>query len=227
MVKYMVRSFVDILINPGAFFTDLMGTQEEHITWPLIIVLAGGIAAAVYGYLLGGATASMMAGTMPGIEAIVTISAAVGALIGVFIFWLIWTAVVYALSMLFKGQGSFRQTLQVIGYGYLPQVIGTIISIIVAIEYVPKIVVPHITSAMMQDPAAIQEATKALMQDPAMMEMTQIISIITIIFLLWSANIWIFGLQKARNLSPRDAALCVGIPVIAYILYLIYTIGVS
>lgn len=223
----MVRSFTDILINPGAFFAETAGEQEERLTRPLIIVLAGGIVAAIYGYLVGGATAQMMADAMPGLDAIVTISTTIGALIGVFIFWLVWTAVIFALSMLFKGQGSFKRTLQVIGYGYLPQVIGTVISIIVAFEYVPKIVVPHITSAMMQDPVAIQEATKALMQDPAMMEMTQIISIISIVFLLWSANIWIFGLQKARNLSPRNAALCVGIPVIAYILYLIYNLGVA
>lgn len=223
----MVRSFTDILINPGAFFAEMAGEQEERLTQPLIIVLAGGIVAAIYGYLVGGAMAQMMADAMPGLDAIMTISSTIGALIGVFIFWLVWTAVIFALSMLFKGQGSFKRTLQVIGYGYLPQVIGTVISIVVAFEYVPKIVVPHITSAMVQDPVAIQEATKALMQDPAMMEMTQIISIISIVFLLWSANIWIFGLQKARNISPRNAALCVGIPVIAYILYMIYNLGVA
>ncbi|MFA6333826.1 MAG: YIP1 family protein, partial [Methanoregula sp.] len=61
----------------------------------------------------------------------------------------------------------------------------------------------------------------------AMLELTQITSLIAIVFLLWSANIWICGLQQARKLSPRDAALCVGIPVIAYILYIIYTLGVS
>lgn len=223
----MVRSFIDILLNPGAFFADLTGEREESYKWPLIIILAGGLAAAGYGYLVGGVSARMMAGALPGLETIVAILTAIGALIGVFIFWLIWTVIVYALSMAFKGQGSFKRTLQVIGYGYLPQVIGSIITVIVAFEYVPKIVVPHITTAMMQDPAAIQEATKVLMHDPAMMEMTQITSIIAIVFLLWSANIWIFGLQKARNLSPRDAALCVGIPVIAYILYMIYNLGVA
>jgi hypothetical protein len=53
--------------------------------------------------------------------------------------------------------------------------------------------------------------------------MTQIISIISIVFLLWSANIWISGMRNARQLSERDSALCVGIPVILYILYSIYT----
>jgi len=223
----MVRSLLNILISPGAFFADLKGEREESFTWPLVIVLLGGIAAACYGYLLGEVSGQMMAGALPGIEALVTISSTIGALIGIFIFWLIWTAVVFALSMAFKGQGSFKQTLQVIGYGYLPQVIGTVITVIVAFEYVPRIVVPHVTAAMMQDPVAMQGITTALMHDPAMMELTQITSIIGIVFLLWSANIWIFGLQKARNLSPRDAALCVGIPVIAYILFMIYSLGVS
>ena len=45
----------------------------------------------------------------------------------------------------------------------------------------------------------IKDASKALMHDPAMMEMTQIISIISIVFLLWSANIWIFGMRNARQ----------------------------
>ncbi len=61
------------------------------------------------------------------------------------------------------------------------------------------------------------------MHDPAMTEMTQIISVISIVFLLWSANIWISGMKNARQLSERDAALCVGIPVVIFILYTIFT----
>jgi hypothetical protein len=62
-----------------------------------------------------------------------------------------------------------------------------------------------------------------LRHDPAMMEMTQITSIISIIFLLWSANIWISGIKNARQLSDRDSALCVGVPVVVYILDIIFT----
>ena len=217
---------LNILIRPGEFFTGLM-TEKESFTWPLVILLAGGIVAAGYGYLLGGASAEMMSDAIPGLGMVITLASVFGALIGVFIFWLLWTAVVYALSLAFKGEGSFQRTLQVIGYGYLPQVIGSVITLIAAFEYVPRIVVPKITSAMMQDPVLMQQATQSLMRDPAMMELTQITTLISIVFLLWSANIWIFGLQHARKLSARDAALCVGIPVIAYIFYMIYMIGVS
>ncbi|MDD1686212.1 Yip1 family protein [Methanoregula sp.] len=223
----MTRSFSDILLRPGAFFADLMGQKDESLKWPLLIVLAGGIVAAGYGYLIGGLTAQMMAGAYPGIDVIILLSTIIGAALGVFIFWLVWTAVVFALSMAFKGEGSVKSTLQVVGYGYLPQVIGSVVTLIVAYEYVPKIVVPQVTSAMLQDPVAMQAVTKALLLDPAMLELTQITSLIAIVFLLWSANIWIFGIQQARKLSPRDAALCVGIPVVAYIIYMIYNLGVS
>jgi hypothetical protein len=45
--------------------------------------------------------------------------------------------------------------------------------------------------------------------------------------MLWSAHIWIFGMKHARGLSPRDAAICVGVPVVLYVLYLTYNLGVT
>jgi hypothetical protein len=166
----------------------------------------------------------MMAGVLTGMETIIAISSALGALIGIFIFWAIWAGVFYLLSSFLKGEGTYKRTLEFIGYGYLPQIFGTILSFIVAIQYLPRVVVPHLaTGAIQEDPQIVQEAIKTLMHDPAMMEMTQIISIISIVFLLWSANIWIAGMRNARQLSERDSALCVGIPVVLYILYMIYS----
>jgi hypothetical protein len=124
---------------------------------------------------------------------------------------------------IFLSREKFIRPLEFIGYGYLPQIFGAILTVIVALQYIPRVIIPEITTAAAQDPQVIMDATKALMHDPAMMEMTQIISIISIVFLLWSANIWIFGMRNARQLSERDSALCVGIPVVGYILYLIYT----
>ena len=124
---------------------------------------------------------------------------------------------------IFLSREKFIRPLEFTGYGYFPQIFGAIFTVIVAIQYIPRVIVPEITTAASEDPQLIQEAVKTLMHDPAMMEMTQIISIISIVFLLWSANIWIFGMRNARQLSERDSALCVGIPVVVYILYMIYT----
>jgi hypothetical protein len=135
----------------------------------------------------------------------------------------ILTGVFYVISSFFKGKGSFKRSLEFVGYGYLPQILGVILNVIVALQYIPRVIVPRITSAAAQDPQVIIDATKALMHDPAMREMIQITSLISIVFLLWSATIWIAGMRNARQLSDRDSALCVGMPVVAYILYIIYT----
>ena len=221
----MSSSLPDVLIRPDAFFSALV-TEKESLKIPSLIILAGGIVAAIYGYLLGGLTAKMMAGVMPGMDTIIILSATAGALVMTFIFWLIVAGVFYLFSSVFKGEGSFNRVLEVVGYGYLPQIAGSLITIVAAIVYIPRITVPALTQAALEDPTMIAQVTKAFMHDPAMMELTQITSLITLVFLLWSANIWIFGVKHARRLSPQNAAICVGVPVVMYVLYTIYKLGV-
>jgi hypothetical protein len=221
----MNHSIIDLLIRPGAFFQNAMN-DKESLKIPALVVLAGGIAGALYGYLIGGLTGQLLSGIMPGMDMIITLSTVLGALIGTFVFWGIWAGVMYAFSFVFKGEGTFQRTLEFTGYGYLPQVFGTLITFIVALDYIPRIHVPQLSAAASQNPDLITEAVKALMHDPAMMELSQIAMIISMVFLIWSANIWIFGMQHSRKLSPRDAALCVGIPVVLYILYMVYSITV-
>ena len=221
----MSPSLLDVLIRPDAFFSNLK-TEKESLKIPALIILCGGFAAAIYGYLMGGLSAKMMAGVMPGMDTIISLSAMAGALIMTFIFWLIVTGVFYLFSSVFKGQGSFNRVLEVVGYGYLPQIAGSLITIVAAIVYIPKIVVPTLTKAALEDPSMIEQVTKAFMHDPAMVELMQITTLVSIVFMLWSANIWIFGIKHARQLSPRNAAICVGVPVVLYVFYTIYNLGV-
>jgi hypothetical protein len=126
---------------------------------------------------------------------------------------------------IFLSNERFQRPLEFIGYGYIPQVAGSLITLVAVYTYVPRITVPVLTKTVLENPSALQAAMKTLMHDPAMVELTQITTLITIVFLLWSANIWIFGMKHSRQLSPRDAALCVGIPVVAYVLFMIYNLG--
>jgi hypothetical protein len=221
----MSTSLIDVLIRPDAFFST-RETEKESLKIPALIILTGGIVAALYGYLMGGLSAKMMEGVMPGMGAVIILSAMAGALIMTFIFWLIVAGIFYLVSSLFKGQGSFNRVLEVVGYGYLPQIAGSLITIVTAFIYIPKITVPTLTTAALQDPAMIEQVTKAFLHDPAMMELTQITTLVSIVFLLWSAHIWIFGIMHARSLSPRDAAICVGVPIVLYVLYMTYKLGV-
>jgi hypothetical protein len=56
--------------------------------------------------------------------------------------------------------------------------------------------------------------------DPSM----KIATILGLIFTLWSANIWIFGVKYARNLSLKNAVITVGIPIGLSVLYTVLTV---
>jgi len=221
----MKNSLLSALVSPNAFFENAQ-KEKENLRIPALIVLAAAVLAGVHGYIVSGPVARLMAGAMPSLGTIVLLAAIIVPLIVTFVIWAFWTGIIYAISLAFKGTGSFKKMLECTGYGYIPQIAGSLITLIAALEYIPKVVVPQITSATLQNPEAITAATKALMQDPAMTEFTQIATIVSIVFLLWSANIWIFAVKHARNLSMRDAAICVFIPVLAYILYTIYSLSV-
>ncbi|MFA5346998.1 MAG: YIP1 family protein [Methanoregula sp.] len=219
----MKHSLIDILIRPDVFFQDVSG-ERENFKFPGLIVMILAIIGAVTAYFISSPIAQMMDGIQSGLGALTIVGASIVSFIGAFVFWILWTGVFYLVSSLFKGSGTFKKSLEFIGYGYLPQIFGAILTVIVAIQFLPSVVVRQISaSAVQENPQLIQEAVNNLMHDPAMMEMTQITAIISIVFLLWSAQIWISGMKNARHLSVRDSALCVGIPVVAYILYIIYT----
>lgn len=220
----MTISWADLLINPSRFFQQALGEKEELKT-PAMVVLAGAVVAAVSGYYMGSASAGMLDSAMQGMGTVILIAAVIAAFIMTFVVWVIWAGVFYLVSKIFKGTGSFNRCLEVVGYGYLPQVIGSVLIVIAAMEYLPKVVVPALTSSALTDPQQIQAATTALTSDPAMVEFTQVSAVISIVFLLWSANAWIFGIKQARNISIRDAAITVGIPVMLLVIYQIYKLA--
>jgi len=228
----MNHLITDILFRSDAFFERIVAEKDASLKKPLVIVLAGALCSAAFGYVYGGPSMKMTIALVPAeMASLMDIIGIVGISISVFIItllsWLVFTGIFYILSGFFKGAGNFRQCLQITGYGLLPQIFGSLISLVIAFEYIPKVVVPQISSAALQDnPQMLTDAFNTLMHDPAMMELTQITTLISIVFLLWSANIWIFGIKHTRNLTPRDAALSVGIPVVAYVLYLTYKLGV-
>jgi hypothetical protein len=227
----MSPSVMDILFRPDAFFEKIVAEKKDNLKNPGLIILATAICSAAFGYVFGSPSMKMMSALVPAemasfIDIIGIVGIIITVLITTLLFWLVFTGVFYILSGFFKGTGSFRQCLQVTGYGFFPQILGALISLVVALEYIPKVVVPQISSAALQDPQMLQDTFKTLMRDPAMMELTQITTLITIVFLLWSANIWIFGVKHARRLSPQNAAICVGVPVVLYVMYTIYKLGV-
>jgi hypothetical protein len=216
---------IEVLTNPGKFFEARMG-EEESLKIPVLIVLVNGLIAGFTAFLMTGITMELLSEVVPpealGIASTVgSISAFLGAVVVTFVMWVIFAALFFGISYLFKGEGKFKRTLEFVGYGYLPMVIGGIISMLFMYHLVynvfPTMSIPQIT-----DPSKIVEALKPLLKSPTML----LSYAIGLLFTLWSANIWVFGLKYARKLSTKHALITVAIPVAVYILYSIYQMGV-
>ncbi len=215
----MIQNIIDILFRPDSFFAKRIAS-EENLKIPFLFVAITGIIGAIYGYLVGSMTGRMFAGAGAGMTQVISITSLIGAFIGVMLFWLIGSGFFYLISMAFKGTGTFNRTLEFIGYGFIPQIFGSLITLAAAWYYLPMVQVPVIRS--LTDPVLIQNAVTRLMTDPAMVELTRISAVIGVIFVLWSAHIWIHGIRYARNLSFRDAALTILVPIIIYIIYTLF-----
>ena len=215
----MAPDLIELLFRPDAFFQK-RAAEPENLVFPAIIILAGAIIAAASGYLASSMTTQMMglAGFGPGLVLILSV---IGAFVGVFIYWAIITGIFYLISLLFEGKGTFARSLETIGYGFLPLVLGYLVTLATGLVYIPRITAEHLFQGSLSDPAAAVSATQAFMNNPVVVQYTRITMIVAIIFLLWSTYCWIFGMKHARQLTARNAAICVGAPVLIYILYLL------
>ncbi len=202
-------SLMELVTNPRGFF-EALEAGPVSLGVPFLIVLAVGVVGAIAAYQMSSVVIRAL--DIPGMEGIGGAMGAIGAisaLIATILFWVIYTAVFYVISMAFNGQGDFNRLLAYVGYGHLPQVIGGIVATALTWNFVLNLQIPSLT-----DPDAIQEWTQSLLQNPTM----QLASVVGLLFLLWSANIWIFGVRTGRNLSTRDAAITVLVPVLIYLL---------
>ena len=209
---------LEVLTNPDKFF-ETRKKGEESLKLPVFVVLISGIIGGISAFLSSSIMMEAMAKTLPpeaqGFMSFMPIGSAIGAVIASFIAWLIIAAVFFGISCIFKGEGKFKRTLEFVGYGYIPTIIGGLISAVLVYNFVTTVQIPPIT---ITDPTEIQEVITPLMKSPMML----LSSAVSILFMLWSANIWVFGLKHARNLSTRNALITVAIPVAAYILYSVY-----
>lgn len=113
--------------------------------------------------------------------------------IATLVFWLIISAILYVLSALFGGEGSFGNLTKLVAYSYIPVIILSPISIYLSYETAQQIFY-GLKSSLLPN------------------------AILGIATTLWQAVYWTFAVKNARNLDLRNSAIVAGIVFIAYIL---------
>ena len=116
-------NLLEVLTNPNAFFAAKL-QDAMSLRVPALLVLISGLISGSAAYMITGITLEMLQGTLPpeaqSIAATVGgVSAFVGAVLFSLLLWVIYTAVFFGISALFKGEGDFKRTLEFVGYGYI------------------------------------------------------------------------------------------------------------
>ena len=192
------------LTNPDRFFAGISG-RDSNLRIPAAIVLLAAIATGIYIAAVDGVTTPSPSAAVP-FTGISVATSVIGGLILMSISWLLYAGVFYAISTMLGGVGSFRRVFEFTGYGFVPAIIAPIIGLAAVMAAYPGIDFSAIDPQLMK---------QTLMQNPLM----KASDIAGILFLLWSAVIWIFGVKHACDISRRTATVTVVLPVAVYLLY--------
>lgn len=124
--------------------------------------------------------------------------AAIGRIIGPFLWWLVFAGIFYLMTALLDGEGDFDQVLAVAGWGLVPRMLTIAFSFLLAI--VGAVLV---SSGMSPGIASMFGALS---------------SFVGILTTLWSGYIWGHGLASVRNVSVREGYIAAAPVVVLGIL---------
>lgn len=203
----------NLLFDPNSFFRDKSASNVDF-KYPVLIILAVAVISMVSSFLV----MSQFSGLFPSdagsyISTVAIVFGIIGGLFGTFIYWLILTLIFYSVSYVFGSKGTFKRTLEFVGYGFLPQILSGLIGVVITYWLTASI------DFSSQDPALISESMMQMVSNNPLYYVSQAVGILC---LLLSAYIWVFALLHARNLSIKNARITVGIPVGIYVVYMMY-----
>lgn len=192
---------LDLLTDPDAFFR--ARADAPSLVGPTVVVLLVIIVGLVGSLPALQATTAGMPAQAGTFTSFVFIFGAVGAVVGTLVAWLLYAGVFHVVSAVVYGaSGSFSETLALTGWGFVPRIPEGVIS--AAVAYVV-----FSGATMPADPLQVAQVMQELRNDP----LFTLASWLGIVFLLWSALLWTFAMRHGRDLTLRQAAVTVAIPV--------------
>ncbi|MHC1754942.1 MAG: YIP1 family protein [Methanosarcina sp.] len=205
----------NLLFDPNSFFRE-KSRNNVDFKYPVLITLVIAIIAMVSSFLV----MNMFRGLLPSdmnsyMSATAILFGTIGGLIGAFLNWFILAGILYSISYVFNSKGSFKRTLEFIGYGFVPITFSSLINAVVMYKLTASV------DFSSQDSQFITQGIQQMFSNNPLFYTSQIIGILC---LLLSAYIWVFALLYARNMSIKNATLTVSIPVGLYIVYQLYSL---
>lgn len=198
---------LQVLTDPNGFFRGRV--VDPPLRGPLAVVLLAGIVNGISALVL---VRRLLSALPEQAGPFVAVGAVLGGLFTVVVYlvqWAFFTGVFYGLSLfLFGGQGPFRSVLAATGYGFLPAVFAGAVNAAATWYALQSVTFPGDAAGMGRVAAQLQHSPPLL-----------VASALGVVFTLWQGFIWTFGVRHSRNVSLRQAAATVAVPVLALALW--------
>lgn len=115
-------NLIEALTNPDTFFKNSL--KKKSLKEPFLIVLIFSILIAISAYISTSIIYKIFPPQYQQVLAFTKIIALISTFIGGIVAWLIIAGFMHLISMIFKGEGSFKKTLSFTGYGFLPNILS-------------------------------------------------------------------------------------------------------
>ncbi|PXF61230.1 MAG: hypothetical protein C4B59_04565 [Candidatus Methanogaster sp.] len=200
---------LDSATNPDRFFAEL-SQRDVNLRTPFVIVLITAIVGAICAMMTYRVMMSSYPAEIAAVFGALSTFSTISSTIMPFISWVLYAAVFYAVSMLFKGEGSFERVFEFVGYGFVPTIIASVVGLVTTAIMAPALGFPLDNPELLQQ-TMVQHLS---MYGPAM----TVSAIIQLLLGLWGVVIWIFAVKHARNLGTGHAIITVLAVPVAFIL---------
>ncbi|WP_456328588.1 YIP1 family protein [Archaeoglobus sp.] len=210
-----------LITNPNEFFEELKH-KDVKIKKPLLtIVLPLAVILSAYKYLIMNKISQAFPKELAQFFMIGAYIGIIGSFIGMFAVWFIVAVIMHGVSSFFDSKGSFRRTFEFTGYGFLPSLIGAIITTPVSYYYISQAQLPKISpSQLVQNPTIAKTLITYLL--PKSVVYSNLI--INLALTAWSLTIWTFAIRHAREIELKKAFITALIPTLLFGAYQIWNI---
>jgi len=236
-----------LITNPDEFFEELK-QKDVRIKIPLLtVMIPPAVLLSIYQYFLMNKISQAFPKELAQFFLVGAYIGIAGSFIGVFAVWLILAVIMHGISSFFDGKGSFRRTFEFVGYGFLPSLIGSAITVPMSLNYVMNVEVPKITIAQLQqNPNVVKTVMLSLIPKSLIysnlivnvavtiwsLTMLSLIPksliysnlIINIAITIWSLTIWTFAVKHAREIELRKAFVSALIPTVLFGIYQLWNL---
>lgn len=202
---------LELLTDPDSFFE--RRENEPGLLAPAVIVLLLGVISALGGIASVRATfQAVLPSDMQAIAGVAYVFVGIFGLLGALVVWTVYAGLFHVISaVLYDGEGEFTTTFALTGWGFLPGIVSAVVSAVATFLVFQSVTFPS-------DPQQMAAFARQLQSRPELLAA----SLLSLVFLLWQAFLWVFAVKHARRLGLREAAITVAIPVALAVVWRLY-----